>query len=194
MKLLKLLSSEFVLGTLVAVLSILAAVSGYQGSEADGDQTKRNVQGQQMLTNANAEYLSANQNIGYDYTMYDGWFTADDDVKLEYYKDNFSQELQNSVAANPDDPFSDAYYTAMRAEPQGMFDEADKLFKLAEGFDERSGALQLILLISALGLAFAAWASLLKDESLVRLVFAILSIAMLVYSAVLYVRVPAVVA
>ncbi len=191
---LKFLSSEFVLGALVAILSVSAAVSGYQSSMADSDQTKYNVQGQQMLTDANAEYLVANQMIVYDYTMYDGWYTADSDEKTEYYQQSFSAELQTAMTTNPDDPFGDTYYTAMYTEPQGMFDEADRLFELAEEYNERGDALQLILLVSALGLALAAWASLLKEESWVRLFFAIFSFVMLVYSVVLYLAVPVVAA
>src|SRR6185436_6077175 len=156
--------SEIVLGALVVILSIVAAVSGYQSSMADSDQTKYNVQGQQMLTDANAEYLSANQLIVYDYTMYDGWYTAESDDKAEYYQSSFSEDLQAAIAANTADPFSETYYTAMQADAQGMFDESDRLFDLAEEFNERGDALQLVLLIGTLGLAFAAWASLLKEQ------------------------------
>jgi hypothetical protein len=190
----KFLSSEFVLGSLVAILSIFAAVSGYQSSMADSDQTKYNVQGQQMLTDANAEYLSANQMIVYDYTMYDGWYTTDEEEKAEYYQVSMSEELQAEMTANPEEPFSEAYYAAMYTEPQAMFDEADVLFELAEQFNGRGDALQLILMVSALGLALAAWASLLNDESYVRISFAIFSIALLIYSVILYVNVPVVVA
>lgn len=188
------ISSEIILGALVAILSVLAAVSGYQGSMADSEQTKYNVQGQQMLTDANAEYLSANQLIVYDYSMYDGWYTAETDEKAEYYESSYSEELQASIAANPDDPFSEAYYTAMQAGPQEMFDESDQLFGLAEAFNSRGDALQLVLLISTMGLAFAAWASLLKEHSLVRLIFAVFSIALFIYSIVLYIQVPVVAA
>lgn len=189
---LKFLSAELLLGALVGILSILTAISGYQGSMADSEQTKYNVQGQQMLTDANAEYLRANQLIVYDYNLFDGWYTADDEEKSEYYRSSFSEELQDSIAANEEDPFSDGYYEAMYLEPGQMFEEADNLFTKAELFNERGDALQLIMLISALGLAFAAWASLLKEESLVRLVFAVFSIGLLVYSIVLYLNVPAV--
>ncbi|MEZ4662751.1 MAG: hypothetical protein R2911_34820 [Caldilineaceae bacterium] len=79
------------------------------------------------MTDANAEYLAANQMIDYDYTMYDGWYTADDDEIASYYEANFSEELQNAITANSDDPFSDDYYAAMHSEPQTMFDEADGL-------------------------------------------------------------------
>ena len=97
---LKFIASELILGTLVAVLSILAAVSGYQGSMADGDQTKYTVQGQQMLTDANAEYLSANQMIVYDYSLYDGYYTAETDDKTDYYRSSFSEELTAAIETN----------------------------------------------------------------------------------------------
>lgn len=191
---LKFFSSEFVLGSLVAILSVLAALSGYQSSMADSDQTKHNVQGQQALTDANAEYLSANQLIVYDYTLYDGWYTAETDEKADYYRSSLSDELQASMIANEEEPFNEAYYTAMYAEPNAQFDEADRLFELAEEFNGRGDALQLVLLISALGLALAAWASLLKEESPVRMAFGIFSTLMLVYSVTLYLSVPVVVA
>jgi hypothetical protein len=191
---LRFLSGEIVLGTLMAVLSILIAVSAYQSSMADSDQTKFNVQGQQKLTNANAEYLTANQLIGYDYSLYDGWYTATEADKADYFKSQYSQELQTSLAANENDPFNDSYYTAMYAEPNVMFDEADQLFAKAEKFNERGDALQLVMLVGALGLALAAWGALLKEESLIRLLFAIGSIGLLIYSIVLYVGVPTVAA
>lgn len=105
------------LGSLVAVLSVLTAVAGYQGSMTDGDQAKYTILGQQMLTDANAEYLSANQMIVYDYSLYDGYYVAEEAEKEEYYQASFSEELRNSIAANAEDPFSDAYYEAMYAGP-----------------------------------------------------------------------------
>jgi len=188
------LSGEIVFGTMMAVLSILIAVSAYQSSMADSDQTKFNVQGQQMLTNANAEYLSANQLIGYDYSLYDSWFTSTDAEKEEYFQSQYSEQLKTSLAANPDDPFNESYYNAMYAGPSGMFDEADALFAKAENFNERGDALQLVMLVAALGLALAAWGALLKEESIIRFLFAVGAIAMLVYSLVLYLNVPTVAA
>ena len=73
---LKILTSELILGSLIAILSVLTALAGFQGSMSDSEQTTKNVQGQQMLTDANAEYLTANQLIVYDYTLYDGYYTA----------------------------------------------------------------------------------------------------------------------
>ena len=95
---LRFLSSEITLGTLIAVLSVFTAVTSYQASMADGNEATYNVQGQQMLTDANAEYLSANQMIVYDYTMYDGWYTAETADHEEYYQFSFSDELQTAIA------------------------------------------------------------------------------------------------
>ncbi len=188
----KFLSSEVILGTLVAVFSVFAAASSYQSSMADSEQVKYNVWGQQLLTDANAEYLTSNQFVIYDYTMYDGWYTADDEDKAAYYEANFSEELQAVILTDPENPFNDSYYDAMYAEPQRMFDEADEYFALAGEFNTRGDALQLVLLISALGLAFAAWAALLKGDSLVRLIFAVISLVIMVFSIFLYLAVPTV--
>jgi len=52
--------------------------------------------------------------------------------------------------------------------------------------------LQLVALTLALGLAFAACASLAKDESNMRLGFAALSIVMLILAVIFYMGIPAV--
>lgn len=190
---LQFLGSELILGSLIAILSVLTALAGYQGSMADSEQTTSNVQGQQKLTDANAEYLTANQLIVYDYTLYDGYFTAQPGTEQEkYYLSSFSDTLQADMAAGVD-LFSDSYYERMYAEANAMFEEADALFAKAQEWNKRGDALQLVMLIMALGLAFAAWASLLKEESKMRILFAFFSIAMLVYGLITYLAVPSVV-
>lgn len=190
---LQFLGSELILGSLIAILSVLTALAGYQGSMADSEQTTSNVQGQQMLTDANAEYLTANQLIVYDYTLYDGYFTAQPGTEQEeYYLSSFSEALQADMAAGVD-LFSDSYYENMYADANAMFEEADALFAKAQEWNKRGDALQLVMLIMALGLAFAAWASLLKEESRMRILFAFFSIVMLVYGLITYLGVPSVV-
>lgn len=190
---LQFLGSELILGSLIAILSVLTALAGYQGSMADSEQTTSNVQGQQRLTDANAEYLTANQLIVYDYTLYDGYFTAQPGTEQEeYYLSSFSEALQADMAAGVD-LFSDSYYESMYADANAMFEEADALFAKAQEWNKRGDALQLVMLIMALGLAFAAWASLLKEDSRMRILFAFFSIAMLTYGLITYLGVPSVV-
>lgn len=194
MRFLRFLGNEFVLGTLIALLSVFTAFASYQGSMADSKQNEAEISGMKNLNDGNAEYLSANQFIVYDYQMYDGWYTADTVDKEEYYLASYSQELQDSIAANPDDPFSEAYYDAMYADSYAYWDESDASFDTAGQWDNRGDGLQLVVLIMALGLAFAAWASLAKEESNMRLAFAALSVVMLVLGIIFYLGVPTVAA
>jgi type II secretory pathway pseudopilin PulG len=193
MKFLRFLGSEIILGTLIALLSVLTAVASWQGSIADSKQNESEVRAMQQLNDGNAEYLSANQFIVYDYTMYDGWYTTDSEDKAAYYEASYSEELQNAIATNPDEPFSDEYYAAMYASANGYWDESDANFELAGQWDNRGDGLQLVMLVMALGLAFAAWASLLKEESNMRLLFSVFAIITLVIGVITYLNVPTVI-
>ena len=188
------LSNEIFLGTMIALLSVFTAVASYQGSMADSKQNEFEINGMKSLNDGNAEYLSANQFVVYDYTMYDGWYTADTEDKASYYEASYSEELRKAIAANPDNPFNDNYYHAMYATADELFNEADNNFEVAGQWDERGDQLQLVMLIMALGLAFAAWASLLGVESNMRLVFAFLSLIVFVLGLFTYLfQVPTVV-
>jgi len=188
------LGHEITLGTLIALLSVFTGVASYQGSMSDSDQNKYQNEGMQTLTDANAEYLTANQFIVYDYSMYDGWYLDETGSKADYFKGNFSESLQASAAANPDDPFSDAYYKDMYKTAEEMFTTADEKFVLAEQFNERGDKLQLVVLITAIGLAFAAWASLLDRTSKMRLLFALLALITTLLGVWAYTTVPIVAA
>lgn len=194
MKFLRVFGSEIMLGTLVVILSIFTAFASYQGSLADSKQNEHEIKAMQQLNDGNAEYLSANQFIVYDFSMYDGWYTTEDEEKAAYYEESYSLELQDAIAANPEDPFSEDYYTAMYAEAEAFWEESDTNFETASQWDNRGDGLQLVVLIMALGLAFAAWASLMKEENNMRAVFAVLAIVMLVYGFITYLGVPVVAA
>lgn len=194
MKFLRVLGSELVLGTLVAVLSVFTAFTSYQGSMADSKQNEHEIKAMQELNDGNAEYLTANQFIVYDYNMYDGWYVTDDEAKAAYYQDSYSEQLQASIAANPDDPFSSAYYDSMYATANDYFAQSDADFETAGQWDNRGDGLQLVVLFMALGLAFAAWASLLNGESNLRPVFAVLAIAMGIAGVIAYLGVPTIAA
>jgi len=192
MKFLRFLGNEVILGTLIALLSVFTAVASFQGSIADSKQNENEVKAMQDLNDGNAEYLSANQFIVYDYTMYDGWYTTDSDDKAAYYEINYSEQLQNAIATDPENPFSEEYYDAMYASAYDLWDTSDAAFEKAGQWDNRGDGLQLVMLIMALGLAFAAWASLLKEESNMRLLFSALAIITLVAGVIAYLGVPVV--
>jgi hypothetical protein len=186
------LGSEIVLGTLIAALSVFTGVASYQGSMSDSDQNKYQNEGMQTLTDANAEYLTANQYIVYDYSLYDNWAVNEAGDKADYYKSSFSASLTDAMTVNPEDPFSDAYYVSMYKEAEEKSAASDAKFALAEQFNERGDKLQLVMLITAIGLAFAAWASLLNETSRMRLLFAALAVITTVLGILAYLTVPAV--
>ena len=188
MKYLRFLGNEFLLGTLIAVLSVFTAVSSYQSSLAGGEQNNAEIKGMQSLNDGNAEYLTENQNISQDYNYYDNWYinqTDHPDV-ADYYQANFSQQLQDAIARDPNTVWDDQYYTEMAATSTELFNSSEAYFKLGSDWNERGDLLGLVVMIMALGVAFAAWASLLKDESILRIVFSVFAIAMLIYGLVTY--------
>ncbi len=194
MKYLRFLGNEILLGTLIAVLSVFTAISSYQSSLAGGEQNNAEIKGMQSLNDGNAEYLTENQAIGQDYNYYDNWYLTEtsNPEAADYYKANFSQQLQDAIARDPNAVWDEKYYTDMAATSADLFNKSEAYFKLGSDWNERGDKLQLIVMIMALGVAFAAWAALLKEESRLRMVFSFFAIAMLVYGLVAYLGVPAV--
>ena len=192
MKPLRFLGNEVLLGTLIALLSILTALASWQGSIADSKQNEYEIQARKSLSDGNALYLEANQFIVYDYSMYDGWYTTSDPVHEEYYQSSYSEALQNAIAADPDNPFSENYYDSMYAPAYEYWADSDLSSEAAGQWDNRGDGFQLVMLIMAVGLAFAAWASLGKEESNMRSLFSLLAIITLVIGVICYLSVPVV--
>jgi hypothetical protein len=188
-KVLGFLGNEFFLGTMIALLSVFTAVASYQGAMADSEQNKFEILGMQALNDGNAEYLTSNQEILQDYSYYDNWYLHYEEKPdfAEYYEFNFSPALQAAIERNPDVVWDDEYYTEMYTIPSDLFDQSDYNFEIGAAWDERGDQLQLVMLIMALGLAFAAWASLMSAESNMRYLFAVLGIIALIAGVITYI-------
>jgi len=183
------LGNEIVLGLLIALLSVLTAVASFQGALADGAQNDFEIKGMKNLNDGNAEYLTANQEITQDYSYYDNWY-INQEINPEiadYFQVQFSDELLTSIkASGNENPFNEAYYTTKYELPNQYFEESDVNFETANNWNDRGDRLQLILTILAIGLAFAAWASLNREESNLRGFFSLLAIISLVTGLVVY--------
>ena len=180
---------EIFLGTMIALLSVFTAAASYQGAMSDSEQNKYEILGMQQLNDGNAEYLRANQDITQDYNYFDNWYiNVDERPEIgEYYQFNFSEALQAAVARDPELVWDDQYYDEMYLDATELWDESDTNFGLASQWDERGDQLQLVMLVMALGLAFAAWASLLGAESRMRLLFSLFGFIMLVVGLLTYI-------
>jgi len=179
-KLFGFLNNDIFLGTLIAILSVFTALGSYQGAMADSEQNKFEILGMQALNDGNAEYLTSNQDILQDYSYYDNWYLNQDERPdvAEYYQLNFSPSLTAAIERGPDNVWDEQYYDEMYEIPSGYFDDSDANFELGAAWDERGDQLQLVVLIMALGIAFAAWGSLLGAESRMRMIFAFLGLVM----------------
>lgn len=178
----KKLGSELFLGLLVTVMSVLTAYVNYATYRVGGVASDYQTQGERMLADSNTEYVVSSQYVIQDYTMYDGFYINEggDDFAAKYYADNFSEELQASIDRGT--PFDDQYYDEMYATADNQFDKAFELFDMANTESEKEAAYQLAMLSAAIGLAFAAYASLLSQESRLRGWFALMSLLTLVIS------------
>jgi hypothetical protein len=180
------LASDVFLGALVAVLSVFTAFAAYQGSMQDSKESDNNVEGQQVLSLSNTEFLRANQDIIQDYTMYDGWWINDgvNEVNADYYRENFSEYLTASMERE-EGPFDDQYYDEMYTDADSSFDEAMALFDEAQAAGDKADRYQLILMIFAVGLSMGAWASLLGSENRIRKFFSLFSVILFIFGLVL---------
>ena len=185
-KLLTGMGSNLILGFLVSALSVLTATANYMAYHAGNVAGDYEAEGDRVLALSNTYYLEANQNIIVDYTMYDGYYINDgvDDFAAQYYQDQFSVALQDSIAR--DSLWDDQYYNEMYADSDDTVAEAQASFDLANAEDEREAGFQLSMLIAAVGLAFAAYASLLNEENRMRLVFALISFLLLAFSSLTF--------
>jgi hypothetical protein len=196
MKFLSFLGKEIILGTLIALLSIFTTYASLQGSVADGKQNEYEILGMKSLNDGNAEYLRSNQDITQDYNYFDNWYLNQDERPdvAEYYQGSFSQTLLDAMDRDPDTVWDDQYYDDAYAEANAYFDKSDTNFETAGQWNNRGDGLQVMLAIMALGLAFAAWASLLKEESNMRVLFAFFAVLAMIMGVITYLGLPTVIA
>jgi len=187
-KLIKFFSSEWVLGILVALLSVLIAAAAYQSSLFDSKESDFNVEGQKQLTESNSLYLEANQFVIYDYQMYDGWYINDGTSAelADYYMSSFSENLSASMERE-EGPFDDQYYTEMYADAESTYEVAMTGFDDANTAGNKADSLQLVVLIYAVGLALAAYGSMLGEEANLRKFFGLLSVVALIFGTIVYI-------
>jgi hypothetical protein len=178
----KWLGSNLVLGLLVTILSVFTAVANYATYVVGGNSSGYETEGDRLLSDANTSYISASQFVIVDYAMYDSYYTSfNTNVDVaDYYKSLFSDSLKSSV--DRDAPFDDRYFDEMYADSDAKFDEAFAKFDLANAEGEREAGYQLAMLVTAVGLAFAAYASLLDEANRLRRIFALMSLIMLILS------------
>jgi hypothetical protein len=188
------LTNDILLAALITIMTIFTAVAAYQASLASGDSLKYFFIAQSELTDASLLYVEQGQELFYDLNAYDQYQMAllnEDEETADYYLGQLTTAGAAAVERAPDDPFDAEYEQAMYTEAVATVEAADEAYDLAVVFNVKGDRLGLTTTILAVGLAFAAWASLAAAESRQRWLFALLGLVSLVIAAVEYVRIMA---
>ena len=122
-----------------------------------------------------------------DIISYDHYYAS---VNLDA-ADNYYASFSSALVENLEDPsreilFDEQYFDDIYETAYICFGESDSLFEQGEKVGGIAGQYQQVMFIFAIGLAMAAWASLLSESGKMRLMFVILGFAALVYGGLLY--------
>lgn len=166
------IGSKLALGILVTTLSILATLANYIGANYGSRGGSHTASARQYLADANREEGLAMQLVILDATTLDNVrvYNGKDDELFNYFYENLSPSLLDSMDRGT--PFDEQYYDEMYALSDELTAKADDEFALANIQYAKQSGLRVITLISAMGLSFAAYASLLDEENRLRAIFA----------------------
>jgi len=179
------ISFETYLGTLVMLLSVVTAFSAYQVALADARAGELDTNAIKTLTESNTEFLRANQEVMLDYAAYDNYVIQgrDDEDVSEYYRGGFSAALEAGMA-RAKGPFDDAYFDETFLDADVLYDEALDLFDEGQAAGEVADQLQQAMLILAVGLSLAAFASIAEKKGAMTRLFAGIATVTLVYGII----------
>jgi hypothetical protein len=185
------MTSQIMLSSLIVVLSLFTAYVSYERALASSAQLRQNTAGLRELMLGTSAETMANANFQNDLSNYSDAESATDDIQKTKYEVRYSEELQNAITKNVDDPFSDEYFQEVFAESEQHRDESKVFFNTADGYSKRGNALQQIILIITLGMGFVGWTSVIKNErQLIRIVFITFAFLTLTYGIYLFTQVP----
>jgi hypothetical protein len=145
------------------------------------------------LTSANDAYGLADRTVATDNSIISDYFINSEfgvseetlDVLFRGLSDE-ADEAWTRYDENPDaeDFLDDEYYDLMYSDADALSENSNVAFKIAKQWDDLGDQYEFLGLLLALGLGFAAWASLLSTENIVRYLFAVLAIGILIWSVV----------
>ncbi|MCP4423733.1 MAG: hypothetical protein GY803_04490 [Chloroflexi bacterium] len=146
----------------------------------------------ESLMAADTGILDVSQLVLLDIISYDNYYAS---TNLEA-ADNYYASFSAALIENLDDPdreilFDDIYDEQMFGFSKTCVAESDVLFELGQEVGGVADRYQLVMFIFAIGLAMAAWASLLSETGKTRIAFVFFALVMLAYGSLLYLGIAA---
>lgn len=166
-----------ILAAIVTIYGVLMALVIFAASQAQGLYYDNVFIAQAQLGDASELALEAHIGVLHDLNVLEQIRilerSGSDPELTEFLHGHLSAEAQASLerSGDIDDAYADKVYAAHNVERE----LAMMSFDLAAAWSERSGIYETITTVLAVGLAFAAWASLLEKEYNIRRMFAIVS-------------------
>ena len=162
------------LAALVTIYGILTAIIIFSASRAEELYYDNVFISQSQLSDASEIAIEAHIRLLHDRTVWEQMqireLSGSDPEIMEFLFSQLSAEAQASLerSQGADETYLEELYSAHNVERE----KAMKSFDLAAAWSRRAGVYQMLATVLAVGLAFAAWASLMEKTSRMRLVFA----------------------
>lgn len=179
---------EPLLGAMVAIFGLLTAYAAYDAGIYGGNSSEHYFVGLSDLSDANYFYSQGNQDFVEDSNLLTQMevqaILIDDEARLaaveEALYSNLSISAQDAIDPESGDFDQEAYFAALYGPAETLTDNSDRAFAAASAWDQLGDQYELLVLLLALGLGFAAWAGLMRPEGWTRYIFAGLGSILLV--------------
>jgi hypothetical protein len=180
---------ELFIGSVVAILTILTAVAAFQASRLGVDAGRASARSVRTLLESNAAFLSSNQEISADLTLYGLSLNPElDETERAFYESSFSPALREALERSGDGayPFDQGYDEYQFGLANELFDDVFELVDQSGEKRAQNQRFQLATFIFAIALAFSSWASLAADGTRMRHGFSLLAVAVGAVGVVAY--------
>lgn len=169
---------EPLLGALVAIYGIFTAWAAYNAGIYGGNSNEAFFIALGDLTAANSEYAYADlkwqqDNQAITESLIQRELGAPQSV-IDTIEFNYSPEALDAIQRSGD--LDDEYFTALYSYPQDLVANSNTAFAAASAWDELGDRYEFLLLMLAFGLGFAAWASLMDRDSVMRYMFLVIAL------------------
>jgi hypothetical protein len=171
------LLSDGVLGTIVVLMTIATAIGGYRAAVVEIRGSDLDFKAQSKLSLGTTTFLQGSIEYVNDLATFESYLILNDsEEEAAYSVLARGSEALTAGLERPGGPFDEVYEEIVYGDALALFAEARDLNAEANAADDLAADYQRATLVLAIGLATAAWASLVEARTVIRLVFTLISL------------------
>ena len=185
------LTSEVSLSILIAILSIMTAFASYQSAAIDSTSGDNRATAMSILADSNYDSMWELSSLQDDlFFLNQAVLYADIDPEFaDIAFENMTEGAQLAFGSEDEEALN-TFFAESFSGSNDKWDEAQARLASAAEDSNRATAYQLTVMIMAVGVSFAAWASLAEEKGLSRRVFTLLSILCLIIGTIQMLSIP----